>query len=96
MVQVLQTWKKESDKVKLSGWLSRFGRNADTNATNQVITLPPGEAKTPRDKLAMTLIHESAHGTKREIIDNFYSGSIGSRRCRGRTGRLTHPITTSL
>lgn len=73
MLQVLASWRATPGMVKVSGWLSRFGRGAQTNGSTKVITLPDFVPAAPPAGLLETLIHESAHGVKPEITDAAYT-----------------------
>jgi hypothetical protein len=85
MRDVLTTWRNTpatDGKVKLSGWLPRFGRAAHTNGSTKVITLPTFAAAAPPAGLTTTLIHESTHGASAKIVDDAYAG-VGFRTMPG-------------
>ncbi len=85
MVTMLTTWRDApvtDGMVKMSTWMPRFGRSAQTNATSKVITLPTFAAAAPPIGLVTTLIHESSHGTNPKIVDDAYAG-VGFRTTPG-------------
>lgn len=85
MRDALTAWRNApaaDGKVKLSGWLPRFGRLAHTNAFSKVVTLPTFAPAAPPAGLITTLIHESAHGANAKIVDDAYNG-VGFRTMSG-------------
>lgn len=96
MANVLADWSAQAATlVTVSGWNERFGREAATRARDLKtaqgahITVPSGVLNEAPSELALTLLHESAHGVDKGIIDIVPIGKSGFKNMPG-TQRLTH------
>ncbi len=72
---VLLNWRNTPGTVMISGWLGRFQRDAQTDQTSGLLTLPSTVLAETPSELASTLIHESAHGANAAIVDAAYGGT---------------------
>jgi hypothetical protein len=72
---VLTKWRTVPDLVQVSGWATRFRRDAATSAIGPRTTLPTAVLDELVEDLAMTFVHESSHGISDQIIDHAYAGS---------------------
>lgn len=93
MLVVVGKWRARTLPVKVSGWLDRNVRKGETDGTTGRLTLPTAAlaANPAAAVLGVTVLHESAHGVGKEIIDLVYVGTEGFKAMLGTDRLLNAP-----